>query len=204
MITVATLIAAGVAPTQARLFADQLTAACARFGIDTPARMGAFVGQCMVESQLFTKTEENCYWSDAERICRFFPNEVPSVSAALGLVRNPRALASVVYAGKDGNGDAASGDGWTYRGRGLLQITGRGNYSDASTELGKPYVDNPGMVAQPEDAALTAAWFWNCHKLNLLADAGLITGITRAVNGPAMDQLARRQALTEQAVAAFS
>lgn len=204
MITIASLVAAGCGPDQARLFADPLLRACSRFGINTPDRMGAFVGQCLVESRVFTRLEENCYWSDPARIAHYFPHEVRSIADAQPLMRNPKALASVVYAGKNGNGDVASGDGWTYRGRGLIQLTGRGNYADAGTELGRPYVASPDLVATPDDACLTAAWFWNCVKGNRLADAGLIDSITKAVNGPAMDQAVLRKQRTQEATAAFA
>ncbi len=212
MITIASLVAAGCGPAQARLFADPLLRACSRFEIVTPGRMGAFVGQCLVESQGFTKLEENCYWSDPARIARFFPNEVRSIADAQPLMRNPKALAAVVYAGKNGNGqplrDATGkvigGDGWVYRGRGLVQLTGRGNYLDAGTELGRPYVANPDLVAGPDDACLAAAWFWSTHKCNALADAGLYDAITRQVNGPAMDKADLRKQRSQEATVAFA
>lgn len=204
MIDVARLIAAGVHPTQARIFVDPLNRACARFNILTPARQGHFVAQCWVESRGFTALEEDCYWTTPERIRQFFPLEVKTLAAAMPLVRNPKGLASTVYAGKDGNGDAASGDGWVYRGRGLIQLTGRANYHDAGTELGRTYLASPDLVALPEDACLTAAWFWDTHKLNTLADAGLSGAITRQINGPALAQATLRQQRTQEAIAAFA
>lgn len=204
MIDVARLIAAGVSPTQARLFLDPLSRACARFAISSPARQGHFVAQCWVESAGFVHLEENCYWTTPERIRQFFPHEVKTLAAAMTLVRNPKGLANTVYAGKDGNGDVLSGDGWTYRGRGLIDLTGKGNYHDAGTGLGRPYLASPELVALPEDACLTAAWFWDTHKCNALADAGLSGAITRQVNGPALEQAALRQQRTQEAIAAFS
>lgn len=204
MISVSSLVAAGCGPTQARLFAEPLLRACSRFDISTAGRMGAFVAQCLVESQGFVHLEENCYWSTPERIRQFFPIEVRSLAEAMPLVKNPQALASVAYANKNGNGNAATSDGWTYRGRGLIQLTGRGNYHDAGLELARPFVASPDLVAQPDDAALTAAWFWMTHKCNALADAGLIDSITRQVNGPAMDQHDLRKQRTAEAIAAFT
>lgn len=204
IITVANLIAAGVQPTPARLMLEPLRKACAQFDIDTPVRVGAFIAQCSVESQGFTRLEENCYWSTPERIMRFFPSRVTSLHQASLLARNPQALANAVYAGKNGNGSPITGDGWRYRGRGCIQLTGRNNYSDAATELDRPYLLQPDLVAQPFDAALTAAWYWHAHKLNILADSAQSDAITRAINGPAMVERDLRRQLTEQGVQAFS
>lgn len=202
-ITLTQIINAGVHPTQARTIIEPLIAACARFDIDSPARRGAFVGQCMVESALFTTFEENCTWTTPERIMRFFPMRVTSIAQAMTLVRNPKALANAVYAGKNGNGNPLSGDGWNYRGRGAIDLSGKNNYSDAETELGRPYVAQPDLVAQPEDALLTGAWFWHVNKLNLLADGGNLDAITRVVNGPGMSDRALRRQFSEQAIHAF-
>lgn len=191
-------------PVQARVFVDPLNKACARFDITTPIRLGHFIAQCWVESVGFTDMEENCYWTTPERIRQFFPHEVKSLAQAMTLVRNPKALANTAYAEKNGNGNYNSGDGWTYRGRGLIELTGRGNYHDAGLELGKPYVDQPELLALPEDACLSAAWFWSVHKLNNLADAGLSGAITRQVNGPASAQAALRQQRAQEAVMAFT
>jgi len=203
MIQLASLVAAGIGPTQARLFAAPLAEACTRFGIDTPQRQAAFVAQCAHESRLFTALEEGLFYRTPERICAIFRSTVPDVGAAQPLACNPKLLACHVYANRNGNGDAASGDGWRYRGRGLIQLTGRANYSRAALALGRPYVDQPDLVQEPLDACLTAAWFWNAAKLNNLADAARIDDITRAVNGPAMAGAADRRALYKATLAAF-
>lgn len=203
MISLGALVAAGVAPTQARLFIEPLTAACARFDINTPTRAASFIGQCMVESDNFTRTDENLFYTRPERILEIFPSRVTSLQGASKLARNPKGLASVVYAEKNGNGDEASGDGWKFHGRGLIQLTGRSNYADAAVGLNRPYVDSPELVALPADACLTAAWYFHCHKLNLLADSWQIDAITRAVNGRAMLHADRRRQFSEQALAAL-
>ena len=203
MIQLASLVAAGIGPTQARLFAAPLAEACTRFGIDTPQRQAAFVAQCAHESRLFTALEEGLFYRTPERICAIFRSTVPDVGAAQPLACNPKLLACHVYANRNGNGDAASGDGWRYRGRGLIQLTGRANYSRAGQVLGRPYVDQPDLVQEPLDACLTAGWFWNAGKLNSLADAARIDDITRAVNGPAMAGAAERRALYKATLAAF-
>lgn len=186
MITIATLIACGVAPTQARIYADPLQAAAARFGITTKARIAAFLAQLHHESQGFTRTEENLYYTTPERIRTMWPTRVTSLADAAKLCRNPQALANTVYANRLGNGDPASGDGWRYRGRGLIQLTGRTNYHVASDALGADYVRDPDAVAAPSGACLTAAWFWASIHGNELADASLIDSITKGINGTAM------------------
>jgi len=186
MITVATLVACGVAPTQARLYADPLQAAAARFGIQSKARVAAFLAQLHHESAAFTRTEENLYYTTPERIRAMWPTRVPTLLDASKLCRNPQALANTVYANRLGNGDSTTGEGWRYRGRGLIQLTGRSNYHVASDALAANYVANPDSVAAPEGACLTAAWFWASIHGNDLADASLIDALTKRINGPAM------------------
>jgi putative chitinase len=204
VITVASLVAAGIAPTQARIFAEPLHAACVLYGIDTPARVGAFVAQCRVESTNFTDLEESLYYTTPERIRQIWPTRVPNLADASRLTRNPKALANRVYANRLGNFDEASGDGWRFIGRGLIQLTGRTNYSLAAHATRKPYLDKPELVGQPIDACLTAAWFWHSNGLSKLADAHLIDGITRAVNGPRMLEADRRRQFTDEAQRAFA
>jgi putative chitinase len=203
MIQLASLVAAGIGPTQARLFEAPLAAACLRFGIDTPLRQAAFVSQCAHESRLLTALEEGLFYRDPARICRIFRSTVPSVAVAQALACNPKLLANHVYANRNGNRDQASGDGWRYRGRGLIQLTGRANYTRAAAGLDRPYVDDPDLLLGPADACLTAAWFWDAHGLNALADASRIDDITRAINGPGMAGAAERRQLFAATLAAF-
>jgi len=203
-LTVDKLIAAGAAPTQARQWLGPLQLACQRFDIDTVARQAAFVAQCSAESGGFTRLEEDLYYRTPERLLQIFPSTIQSLADAQHLVRNARALANRVYANRLGNGDEASGDGWTYRGRGLIQLTGRDNYSDASVELGEPYLEQPDMVAAPEHAALTAAWYWHTRKCNILADSCQWDMITRAINGPGMLHATERRVMTDEALRAFA
>lgn len=201
MITIATLIAAGVQPTQARIFAEPLAAACARFDITSRARVAGFLAQCRVESANFTALEEGLFYRSAERIGDVFKRLRPrGFDGLTKLARNPQALANAAYAHINGNGDEASGDGWRYRGRGLKQLTGRANYADAAEALGRPYLEHPDLVAQPVDACLTAAWFWHTAKGNLLADSAQWDAITRAVNGPGMLQADLRRQYAEEAL----
>jgi len=204
LITITTLIAAGIAPTQARMFAEPLARACERFGITTPAAVAAFIGQCRAESADFTRLEEGLYYTTPERIRAVFPSRVPSLADAAKLARNPKALANRVYASRLGNGDEASGDGYRFIGRGLIQLTGRDNYTAAAADCGKLYLERPDLVAQPEDACLTAAWFWASRNLSTLADSAQWDAITRAVNGPAMLHSDLRRQYTQEGLAAFA
>lgn len=189
--TVDQLIACGVTPTAAKVFAEPLSLAFQMVDIITPRRQAAFLAQAMHESARFSVLEENLYYSTPERIRAVFPSRVPSLDAARPLVRKPQFLANRVYAGRLGNGDEFSGDGWRFRGRGIFQLTGRENYEAAARALDFPYPAQPDLVAQPTHAALTAGWFWDRGRLNGLADAGDIDAITRDINGPAM--LGRRE-----------
>lgn len=204
MITVPVLVAAGVEPTQAKMFAGPIAAACALFDISTLKRQAAFIAQCAHESANFTRLEENLFYTRPSRVLQVFPSKVKSEEDALRLVRNPRALANRVYAGRLGNGNEASGDGWKYRGRGLFQLTGRSNYGRAATGVGRPYEAQPDLVAQPEDAAMTAAWFWYANGCNTMVDEGRFDSTTRTVNGTAMLGSGERRKLFELAQLAFT
>lgn len=186
MIDVAALIACGIGPTQARIYAEPLDEAARRFEINTRSRIAAFIAQVAHESANMTRVEENLFYTTPERIRAMWPKRVASLADAATLTRNPKALADRVYANRLGNGDESSGDGWRYRGRGLIQLTGRSNYHVAGDALGRHYVTHPELVAQPSDAAYTAAWFWASIGGNALADSAQIDELTRKINGPGM------------------
>lgn len=186
MITVTALRAAGASLPVAQMFADPLSAACARFGISTPRRIAAFLAQCSVESGSFTRLHENLNYTTPERLCKVWPSKFKSIGAAVPYLRNPVKLANYVYAGRNGNGDEASGDGSRFIGRGLVQLTGRDNYHAAAQDIKTDYVAYPDLVALPDHAALTAAWFFAKNGCNELADTDKIDAVTRRVNGPAM------------------
>jgi putative chitinase len=196
------LVRMGIGPAQAAQFADPLKAACALYDISTPARVAAFVAQASLESARFTRLSENLTYTTPERLRAVFGRRVAGRES--DLVRNPEGLANVVYANRIGNGGELSGDGWRFRGRGLFQLTGRGNYTRAAVELNRPYVADPDLVAQPSDACLTAAWYWRSIKGNALIDRGEFDATTRAINGPAMLHAAERSQLFAQALQAFA
>mgnify|MGYP003526712916 CR=1 FL=1 len=204
MIDTKALIACGLLPTQARRFAPHMALAAERFGINTTARIAAFVAQCRVESANFTQLEEGLFYRDADRLLKIFPSRVKSLAQAQTLVRNPQSLANVVYADRLGNGPADSGDGWRFRGRGVKQLTGRTNYTEAAAALGRPYVEQPDLVAEDADACLTAAWFWHKTGCSGLADTWQINEITRRVNGPGMLQASERRNYADAAIAELS
>ena len=121
------------------------------------------------ESGQLTRLAENLNYS-AKRLMQVWPNRFPALEKAQQYERNPEKLANYVYAKRLGNGDETSGDGWRYRGRGLIQLTGRGNYRAAAQGIGQPLEGQPELLEQPGPAALSAAWFWKSHGLNELAD----------------------------------
>ncbi|NML17205.1 glycoside hydrolase family 19 protein [Azohydromonas caseinilytica] len=206
MLNSTTLIAAGIAPRVAEAFAGPLAQACERFEIHTPARVAAFVSQCAFESRGFVVLEERMLHRTPERICATWPLRVPDLGTAEALVGAPQALANTVHAGCHGNGDAASGDGWRYRGRGLIRLLGRATYCAAGTALQRPYEEQPDLVARPADACWAAAWLWHSRGLNELADRLQFDAITRfLLHEPVspMSGLYERRALYRGALAAL-
>ena len=117
----------------------------------------------------FNHLLENLNYS-AQRLVQVWPSRFPSLPVAIPYAGNPEKLANFIYANRLGNGPPDSGDGWKYRGRGLIQLTGRGNYQQAATGIGRPLVDQPDLLLQPDVAARSAAFFWKSHGLNELAD----------------------------------
>jgi putative chitinase len=148
---------------------NSLNQAMAKFEINTPARIAAFLAQIAHESAETTILSENLNYS-AVRLTQVWPQRFPTVVLAQAYAKNPEKLANFVYAGRGGNGNSASGDGWRYRGRGLFQLTTKDNYRLAGQALALPLVDKPDLLLSPEVAALTAAQFWQRLGLNVLAD----------------------------------
>jgi len=146
-----------------------LNTAMSRFQIDSVARAAAFLAQVAHESNEFRNLVENLNYS-AGRLMAVWPKRFPTLEAATPYERQPEKLANYVYASRLGNGDSASGDGWQFRGRGLLQITGRGNYRSTGLGIGLPLETEPERLETPDVAALAAAQFWQSRGLNELAD----------------------------------
>lgn len=183
-------------------FLDALNTAMARFRIDSPVRIAAFLAQVGHESAQLTRLTEGLNYS-AQGLANTWPKRFATPvggpnAEAMRLQRNPEAIANSAYASRNGNGAEETGDGWRYRGRGIVQITGRANYRAAGQALGVDLEQNPELLEQPLYAALSAAWFWSEHGLNELADAGRFEAITRRINGGLNGQ-AERVALWEAA-----
>jgi putative chitinase len=206
------LAIAPAAARQADQFLAPLNAAMARFGIDSPARQAAFIAQLLHESRNLTAMSESFNYSPANLMATFNTAKVqrftPEMAALYGRTAthaaNEQMIANTAYANRMGNGAIESGDGWRYRGRGPGQLTGKDNYARCGAALGLDLVRYPDLVAQPEAGCLAFAWFWakgnpTGRDLNLLADAGKIEGVSRAVNG-GTNGLQERLALTERAL----
>ena len=202
-ITPSLLEALGVRHAHAQRFLPHLRIAARAYDIDaSPRRVAAWLATLAHESARFSTLVENLNYSTdglaqtwpsryAERDARgnyvrieldgrarYKPNAV-----ARGIAGRPEQIANMTYAGRLGNGTAGSGDGWRYRGRGLIQITGRDNYARAGAELGLDLIAHPEQLEQPFLAALSAAEWWHRHGCNILADIGDMAEVTRRVNG---------------------
>lgn len=204
LLTLPALIAAGINPTAARTFMAPLADVCAAYAIDTPRRLAAFIGQCSHESAGFTRLEENLFYTTPERLLQVFRTRLRGLDDARTYLRNPKALANRVYAGVNGNGDEASGDGWRYRGRGLIGNTGRDNYGRVQQQTRLPVVASPDLLTQPLAATQAAAAYWVDNGLNAQADAWGIDAITRAINGRAMAGAQDRRERCERALEALA
>jgi putative chitinase len=167
-------------------YVDALDEALARYAINTPSRIAAFIAQVAHESGDFRSTEENLNYS-WQALRKTWPSHFPTDEIAQGYHRQPEKIANRAYASRNGNGDEASGDGWRFRGRGLIQITGRANYLAYSQAIAEPAVmTGPEQLVLPPHAALSACWFWHEHGLNALADIGdeaSFNQITLRING---------------------
>jgi putative chitinase len=157
----------------------------AKFQINTPLRLAHFLAQCGHESGGFKVTQENLNYS-AKGLMGIFKKYFPTEAIANAYQRQPQKIANKVYANRMSNGDEASGDGFKFRGRGYIQLTGRANYTAFGKSIGEDIASNPDVVSG-KYALLSAAWFWSNNGLNKLADGGatdpLVTSITKRVNG---------------------
>ena len=164
---------------------DALNETFARFDISTPIRQASFIGQCGHECGSFKVLEENLNYR-AETLMKLWPKRFPTLEIANQYAKNPKKIANMVYANRMGNRDEASGDGYRFRGRGCIQLTGHANYFHAGKACDEDFVMNPDLVATPKYAAMTAGWFWNTHKLNQYADIRDYTMMTKKINGGAI------------------
>jgi putative chitinase len=155
------------------------------YEINTPRRMAGFIAQCAHESANFMILQENLNyrWQTLRKI---FPRHFPTDELAQQYASRPNraeAIANKVYANRMGNGPESSGDGWKYRGRGLIQLTGRNNYAWFAASLQISIDEATEYLGTFEGAAQSACWFWETNNLNRWADAGDIVTLTKRING---------------------
>jgi putative chitinase len=160
---------------------DALNATFTRFNISTPIQQASFIGQCGHECGQFKVLEENLNYR-AETLMKLWPKRFNSGNVN-DYARNPKKIANMVYSNRMGNRDEASGDGYRFRGRGCIQLTGHANYFHAGQACGVDFVMEPDLVATPQFAAMTAGWFWDTHKLNDYANQRDFVGMTKKING---------------------
>ena len=157
----------------------------AKFQINTPLRLAHFLAQCGHESGGFRATQENLNYS-AKGLNGIFKKYFPTEASAAAYARNPQKIANKVYGGRMGNGLEASGEGYKFRGRGYIQLTGKENYTAFGKAIGEDILANPDKVASTY-ALLSAAWFFSKNGLHKMADGGatdaVVTSITKRVNG---------------------
>ena len=161
---------------------DALNETFEKFNISTPRQQAAFIGQCSHECGNFKVLEENLNYR-AATLMKLWAKRFPTLEIANEYAGQPRKIANKVYANRMGNRDESSGDGYRFRGRGCIQLTGSTNYYHAGRALGVDLWANPDLVATPKYAALTAGWFWSTHNCNAKASAQDWTGLTKIING---------------------
>jgi putative chitinase len=168
------------------LWANAMAEVFPTYDINTPRRIAAFLAQCGHESGGWVIFEENLNYS-AQGLNGIFKKYFPTIESAQPYARQPERIANKIYANRMGNGSEESGDGFKYRGRGPIQLTGKSNYTAFAKEMFDDWqnvVDNPDWVTEDKDFALMSAiWFWNKNKLNALADVEDIKLMTKKING---------------------
>lgn len=153
----------------------------AKYGITTPLRKANFFGQLSVESDLKPIAENMNY--SAKRLTEIFPKYFPTTTIANQYANHPALIGARVYGGRMGNGIESTGDGYKYRGRGFLQITGADNYKQLTKDTGIDFTDNPDKLLEEDNALIAALWFWNKAGLNKYADLDDVVTISKKING---------------------
>lgn len=152
------------------------------YGIDSKKRVAAFIAQCAHESANFKFLQENLNYRAAS-LRRVFPRYFPTDELAAQYANKPEMIANRVYGNRMGNGDEASGDGFRYRGRGLIQLTGKNNYEAFAESIETPVEEVVEYLGTFEGAIQSACWFWETNNLNQWADKGDILTLTKRING---------------------
>ena len=153
-----------------------------KYNINTKERIACFLAQCGHESGEFNRLTENLNYS-GQGLCTTWPKRFPTLQEALPYERNPEKIANLVYCNRLGNGIESSGDGWKYRGRGAIQLTGKDNYSHFAKSLDKSLDETVAYCETLEGAICCACWFWSVNKLNQYADSSDFITLTKKING---------------------
>jgi putative chitinase len=161
---------------------DALNKILPDYEITSSHRLAAFVGQTYVESTGYTMLHENLNYR-AESLMRVWPTHFPTLDIARQYANNPEQIANRAYANRMGNGDEASGDGWEFCGKGLIQLTGRDNYQNFADSVEMDINDVPKYLQTFEGAVQSAAWFWESNDLNQYADVWNIGKLSTIING---------------------
>lgn len=170
---------------------EELNFQLEKFNIITKEQVAMFLAQCGHESGGFTRFTENLNYS-TDRLLTVFPKYFKTRSDAEKVAHNPRAIANIVYANRMGNGDVNSSDGYKYRGRGIIQLTGRTNYTKFTSYIGEPdKLSNPDELNTIHYYVLMGVWFW---KINQLQTMNNIETVTKRING-GLNGLAERKQL---------
>jgi len=173
-----------------------------RYGINTPLRIAHFLSQTAHESSGFKIAVENLRYTSADRLCQVWPSRFPDAASAAPYVNNPEKLGNAVYANRLGNGPPQSGDGFGYRGRGLIQITGKTNYQRVGTIVGLGLASQPELAELPQHSLLIACGTWRNIGVDTLPETASVEQYTRKVNG-GLNGLEDRQVLFAKAKSAL-
>jgi putative chitinase len=152
------------------------------YDIDTVPRVAAFLAQCAHESGGFRAIKENLNYK-AESLCKVWPRYFPSIDVARQYAQQPEKIANRAYANRMGNGPEESGDGWKFCGRGLIQLTGKDNYTRYAQSTEQSLDEASEHLTTFEGCVQSAAWFWEANNLNQYADSGDILTMTKRING---------------------
>jgi putative chitinase len=161
---------------------EALSSVLPEYEIDSPQRVAAFIAQCTHESGGFKRLKENLNYK-WESLRKVFPKYFPTDEIAQEYAHKQEQIANRVYGGRMGNGDESTGDGFRYCGRGLIQLTGRNNYTKFAESIGMAVEEVPALLETFEGAVKSACWFWKTNNLNQYADAGDILTMTKRING---------------------
>ena len=170
-------------PEMCKYYIDALNKVLPEYKIDTKLRLCHFLAQILHESGNLKYKSENLNYS-AKALRSVFGKYFKTDEIANQYARKPEKIANRVYANRMGNGNEASGDGWKFRGRGLIQLTGHDNYKTCGISIKLDLLSNPDLLINTAEASVKAAcWFWNKNNLNIFADKDDVKSITKRING---------------------